>query len=121
MIGKLWHLLTHIKQKEYLPKTPRDFRVAFDEKQLSDDERLVLSAMRARDVSGVHKYLERKKTDSAYDVLDLIQSKPVADKKRRFISWLMRIFGETPTDRVMSQYFREQREKEKGIYTNHLS
>lgn len=120
MIGKLWKELTYFKKKDYLPKVPHDFYVPFDDKSLSDDERIILSAARSRDVVGAHKYLARKGENSAYDVLDLIQSKPVANKRQRLISWLMRCLGESPTDRVLSEYFRMEREKQKGQYTTHL-
>ena len=113
-------MLNEIKLRDKLPKVPPGFYAPFDERKLSEDERLILSAARARDPSAAKHYLESKEVESALDVEDLFQAAPVPKRRQRFINWLRRLFGESQYDTAISQYYRDERLKEKGIFVGEL-
>ena len=120
MIFKLWHYLNHIRKRDYLPKLPIGYVTEYDEKQLDDNERLILSAARARDRVQSEHYLEMKKTTRVIDIDGLWQQKPRPRKRQRFRNWVLRMLGETPYDIPISQHFREIERKQQQHYTPNL-
>jgi hypothetical protein len=114
MLKKLFLHLTQIKPRDRLPKW-NGLTVEFDARQLSVDEQLILQAGLARDMNGAQLLMKEKGVTSAYE-LNLMRSAPRVDARRRFKMWLMRLFGETPTDRVLGDYFRGQRDQMDDLY-----
>ena len=118
MIFKLWHELTKIHPREYLPHIPSTFRTDFDPAQVGDDEHLIMLAGLARDPAGAKRVMDKNEVESALE-LELIRPQPKVNMRQRFIHWLMRLEGSTPHEPVISKYLKEQKQPEmklRGVY-----
>jgi hypothetical protein len=107
-------MLNHIKMRDKLPKLPSGFVTEYDTKQINDNQRYILSAARARDIEQAREYLELQQVEMAADIEGLFQANPIPDRKKRLKNWLMRMLGETTSDRAVNAYFTEKRLEEKG-------
>lgn len=118
MIFRLWREVTYLDARERLPHISRALRNPFNPCVLSDDEQLVMLTGRAGDPDSIRRLLHRA---GILDGLTYVQhnrpQRPRVDKRQRLLNWLRRIEGSTPTERVLSDYLKQQREKprERGL------
>ena len=112
MFLKLIRQLTQLKPYERLPRWT-GYSVDFDPKTMQVDEQLLIQSGLVRDTRAARALLEQRNI-TVYD-MDLRLPKARPNIKRRFRMWLMRLCGETPTDRVLAEYFRELQDMEEGF------
>jgi hypothetical protein len=97
MIFKLWHELTKIGRKEYLPHIPSSYRSAFDPTKVDNDHHLIMLAGLATDPRSATRVMEKSQVESALE-LELIRPAPRANKRQRLINWLRRLEGSRASD-----------------------